>query len=99
MTLDQPTLDGIRALRLFHWRAACKAREQAKAAGERAEAASRDRQFMKADLNYAAKMVEQKVRKDVEADMHIKFVQTLNDFFPLGDYAEYDDAKETRNGN
>ena len=46
-----------------------------------------------------AKVWRQRGKSDMEREMderanqHIKFVQTLNDFFPMGDTAEQDDAK------
>lgn len=86
-------MDALRALRLWHWRKAKKARQQADAARRRGKACA-----AQGFNNYSARLVEQAIKKDDEANQHIKFVQTLNEFFPLGDYAEYDENPNERKG-
>jgi hypothetical protein len=67
----------LRALRLWHWREALKWRDSARRIG--LELYEHEK---KTDGRYTY--------QNGLADQHIKFVQTLNDFFPVGDNAESD---------
>jgi hypothetical protein len=70
-------LDRLRALRLWHWRAALFWRSEA----------VKFRDIRAALLSESAAM-----EYDRRADDHIKAVQVLNDLFPSGDTAEHDNT-------
>lgn len=80
------TLPRLRALRLMHWRAAMLSRKQGEAAAFMA-------QNKGANAKYRAQMQATADQRNIEANAHISFVQTLNEFFPLGDTAEQDQDK------
>lgn len=66
----------LRALRLYHWRAAMKFRES-----QRDLEVFKSRSLKDCIKNY-----------DKFANEHLTAVQTLNEFFGIGDTAERDDA-------
>jgi hypothetical protein len=76
-------LERLRELRLWHWEQAlhCRAESQAFAKLAKVSASA------KACNSMAGNWHE-------KANLHVKFVQTLNDFFPVGDTAENDAAEE-----
>lgn len=82
---DANTLPKLRALRLWHWRKALGTRKACRVAIRRADAAKdagNDRLHMR--LMGSARLL------DSEANGHISAVQTLNEFFNVGDTAEKD---------
>ncbi len=86
ITITREVLDEVRKLRLWHWREAMAARKQAQNAQDRAEA-------VKGDRTYSAQMQGMADLKNADANHHIRAVQTLNSFFPVGDTAEQDDER------
>ena len=68
---DAAQLEGLRALRLYHWQAVLRLRSYAA-----------DADMRKSDSEHYNK----------RANFHLKQVQLLNDFFPIGDTAEHDNA-------
>lgn len=75
--VNEGRLPELRALRLWHWRHAMQCRKNAREARERTDGV----------------MLGLEEVFDRAADDHIKFVQTLNIFFAVGDTAEKDDDK------
>lgn len=73
--VNEGRLPELRALRLWHWRQAMQCRKSAREARERIDGV----------------MLGLEEVFDRAADDHIKFVQTLNIFFAVGDTAEHDD--------
>lgn len=67
-------LEGLRALRLYHWQVALRLRAYAA-----------DADMRKSDSEHYNK----------RANFHLTQVQLLNDFFPIGDTAEHDNAVQT----
>lgn len=84
--VDQGMLDRLRALRLWHWQGVLYRRKQAEWYVKR-------EQDGKCSHNQAAVAIEW---ANKQADFHLLQVQALNDFFPLGDTAENDEAKDEK---
>lgn len=84
-TLSAYRLDLLRQLRLWHWRQSrfYRSAQQGYEAHKCSLESAKFRDFLDSDIDNAKSM----------ADMHIGFVQTLNDFFEIGDTAEKDDEK------
>lgn len=84
-TITGHSIERLRQLRLWHWREARSYRGEQQAY----EAAQRIARSQSYKDRY------DKLIDDAKscADMHTGFVQTLNDFFEIGDSAEKDDAK------
>lgn len=78
----------LRELRLWHWRKAMEKRLQSKLALERSQVHTG---------RYSEQMKDICYQRDDEANFHISAVQTLNQFFEIGDTAERDDeaSKQT----
>lgn len=79
------TMASMRALRLWHWKRVIE---------NRSEASNRVKLIL-GDLNNDANKhhLHKMQMMNAIANNHMKFVQTLNDFFPEGDTAEKDAAK------
>lgn len=75
--INRVELSYLRAIRLHHWDEAMKAREK-----EREAAASQS------NLGNMIANAQNRI-----ASQHLTFVQQLNEFFEIGDYAEYDANK------
>lgn len=84
-TITGHSIERLRQLRLWHWREArrMRARQQAFETERAGYNSERNRQLVDVDIDRCKSL----------ADMHIGFVQTLNDFFEIGDTAEKDDEK------
>lgn len=70
--LPPALIEGLRALRLWHWQAVLRLRVYAA-----------DADMRKSDSEHYNK----------RANFHLMQVQLLNDFFPIGDTAEHDNAQ------
>ena len=78
------TLPRLRELRLWHWTAA---------KDSRATATNLINGSAYMDVHSLSRMQGRAKQFDEKADMHIRFVQTLNDLFEIGDTAEIDFEK------
>lgn len=72
---EAEALDNLRPVRVYHWRAVCRARKHATACQREGK-------------HGPAKKYEERLA------VHMKHVQALNAFFPLGDTADNDLQRE-----
>lgn len=75
--INRVELANLRAIRLFHWDAAMKERKE-------------EQEALNMQSNLGNMIANAHNRA---ANQHLTFVQQLNEFFEVGDYAEYDAIK------
>lgn len=76
----------LRALRLWHWRKVVLHRKNATRHEED------DAKWNKAYPQHAPRRGARAKAEHGKANWHLGAVQTLNELFPIGDYAEHDDV-------
>jgi hypothetical protein len=84
LVLPRNSIEGLRELRLWHWSQVVMNRQLAASTWQKIQAR---------DLPNEPWIRKTARAYDRNADTHLKFVQVLNDFFPVGDTAENDAAK------
>lgn len=83
--ITQASLDGLRAIRLHHWR---------KVENTRHMQNMLDANITKGGTQKQLELwIVQRRRMSADWKLHMGYVQTLNDFFDIGDTAERDATK------